>query len=179
MKTHEIPLAPPDVTIQGVTLELERHSLTLKSTGTHVGLCSGAVEVWMNARSARTLLMRMRAGQFVELRAGGRALFEQVSGGLLLLRNIAAAHPEVQAMLCVSLDLPMRSDVGRLGQGYKSRDFEFVTESDNGLAHLVDSGAFDERLYHRIWGSSPVIVELEGPIPAEGDHDEPWPICLD
>src|SRR5690606_8992135 len=98
--------------------------------------------------TAASELFGHRRGAFTGALRDHRGVFEQASGGTLLLDEIGAAPPELQAMLLRALETGLIRPVG--GDEDVRVDVRVVAATDEDLEAAVAEGAFRAPLLHRL-----------------------------
>ncbi|MFT3765777.1 MAG: sigma-54 dependent transcriptional regulator [Minicystis sp.] len=98
------------------------------------------------------------AGAFTGAAARRRGVFEQASGGTLLLDEVGELAPRVQASLLRVLQEGALRRVG--GEGRVEVDVRVVAATHRDLAAMVAEGSFREDLYYRLRGATIEVPPL-------------------
>ena len=98
------------------------------------------------------------AGAFTGAAARRRGVFEQASGGTLLLDEVAELPPRVQTALLRVLQEGTVRRVG--GEGKVRVDVRIVAATHRDLAAMVRAGTFREDLYYRLRGATLEVPPL-------------------
>jgi two-component system, NtrC family, response regulator AtoC len=98
------------------------------------------------------------AGAFTGAGARRRGVFEQASGGTLLLDEVGELAPRVQSSLLRVLQEGALRRVG--GEGKVAVDVRVVAATHRDLAAMVAEGSFREDLYYRLRGATIEVPPL-------------------
>ncbi len=100
------------------------------------------------ASTAASELFGHAAGAFTGARGAHRGYFEKASGGSLLLDEIGAIGPELQAMLLRVLE---SGEIQPVGDGLPHKvDVRVLAATDEDLEDAMVAGRFRSPLYHRL-----------------------------